>query len=131
MGDKGDDAAPTGVAPTELGSAVEETQAHTAWSLDDGEDWPTQRLTPDRITWLVVVGTGIMIAVASTVVWMVLHDRSESSVAGPVPTSSLQSTAPSTAAATSPSPSAAPPPPRSQPPAPVTLSMDPYGQVHV
>ena len=51
MGDEGDDAAPTEVAPTELGSAVDETEAHTAWSLDDGEEWPTQRLTPGRITW--------------------------------------------------------------------------------
>lgn len=54
MGNEGDDAAPTGVAPTELGSAVEDTEAHAAWSLDDGEDWPTQRLTPARITWMVV-----------------------------------------------------------------------------
>ena len=42
MGDESDDA-PTGIAPTELGAAVDETEAHTAWSLDDGEDWHSQR----------------------------------------------------------------------------------------
>jgi hypothetical protein len=111
--------------------AVEETEAHTAWSLDDGEDWPTQRLTPARITGVVVAGSVVIIAVASTVAWMVLHDRSEPPAAGPAPTSSVQPAPPSTAVAASQSPSAAPPPPRPQPPAPVMLRMDPYGQVHV
>jgi hypothetical protein len=48
MGSEGDDAAPTGAAPTELGSAVEETEAHTAWSLDDGVDWPQRRRNASR-----------------------------------------------------------------------------------
>ncbi|HKP44688.1 hypothetical protein [Mycobacterium sp.] len=130
MGDEGEDAAPTGVAPTELGSAIEETEAHTAWSLDDGEDWPEQRLTPARITWMVVAGSVVVIAVASTVAWMVLHDRSEPA-AGPVPTSSVQPMPPSTPVAASPSPSSTALPPRPQPAAPVTLPMDAYGQVHV
>jgi hypothetical protein len=131
MGDEGDDAAPTGAAPTELGSAVEETEAHTAWSLDDREDWSTQRLTPARITGMVVAGSVVIIAVASTVAWMVLRDRSEPLAAGPTPTSSVQPTPPSTATVASPPPSAAPPPARPQPPATVALPMDPYGQVHV
>jgi hypothetical protein len=131
MGDEGDDVAPTGAAPTELGSVVEETEAHTAWSLDDGEDWPTQRLTPARITGMVVAGSSIMIAVASMVVWIVLRDRSESPVAGPAPTSSVQPAPPSSVVAASPSLSAAPPLPRTQPPAPVALPMDSDGQVHV
>jgi len=42
-----DDDAPAGYAPTELGAAIDETEAVTAWSLDDGEDGPPpRRLTP-------------------------------------------------------------------------------------
>lgn len=38
----GDEDAPTGVAPTSVVEAVEAEPA-TAWSEDDGEDWPRQR----------------------------------------------------------------------------------------
>lgn len=131
MGAEADDAAPTGVAPTELGSAVEATEAHTAWSLADGEDWPTQRLTPARITWMVVAGSVVIIAIASTVAWMMSHDRSEPPAAGPTPTSAVQPTPPSAAVASSPSPSAAPLPPHAKPAAPITLPIYPYGKVHV
>jgi hypothetical protein len=131
VGDEGDDVAPTGAAPTELGSAIEETAAHTAWSLDDGEEWPTQRLTPARITGTVVAGSAIIMAVATIMVWMVLRDRSEPPVAGPAPTSSVQPTPPSTVVAASPSAPVAPPTPSIRPPTQVTLPMDPYGQVYV
>jgi hypothetical protein len=131
MGDQGDDIAPTGAAPTELGSAVQETEAHTAWSLDDAEDWPTQLLTPARITGIVVAGSVITVAVAAMVVWMVQRDRPELPVAVPAPPSSVQPTPLSTVVAASPSASAAPPPPSVQLAAQVTLPMDPYGQVHV
>lgn len=40
----GDDDAPTGIAPTEL------AEPHTAWSLDDGEDWE-----PPRRSWRPVI----------------------------------------------------------------------------
>ncbi|BBX67825.1 hypothetical protein MPSYJ_12860 [Mycolicibacterium psychrotolerans] len=43
MGDAGADDAPTGIAPTELGEAIDETEAHTAWSLDDTRDEPQRR----------------------------------------------------------------------------------------
>lgn len=71
MGDKSDDDAPTGYAPTELGAAVEETEAVTAWSLDDGEEWaPPRRLTPARITALALVGSLVLLAGAgSLAVW--------------------------------------------------------------
>jgi hypothetical protein len=126
MGDEGDDDALTGAAPTELGSAVQETAAQTAWSLDDGEEWPTRRLTPAKITGIVVAGSVIIVGVATMVVWMALRDRSEPPLADPAPASSVQ---PTTVVAAS--PSAAPPAPSIQPPARVTLPMDPYGQVHV
>jgi hypothetical protein len=131
MGDEGEEAAPTVVAPTGLGSAVAETEAHTAWSLDDGEDRPTQRLTAARITWIVVAGSVVIIAIASTVAWMVLRDRSQLTAADSAP-SSVQPTPLSTAVATTPpSPSVAAPPPSPPPPAPITLPRDSYGKVHV
>ncbi|MGJ6122885.1 hypothetical protein QN239_09930 [Mycolicibacterium sp. Y3] len=131
MGDEVDDAAPMGIAPTELASAVEETQARTAWSLDDAEDWQTQRVTPTQITGIVVASSAAIIAVASTVAWMVLHDRSDLPAAGLASTTSVQPAPATTAATAAPPASGFPSPSRPTQPAPVTLSMDPYGQVHV
>jgi len=136
MGEATDDDAPTGVAPTELSATINETEAqHTAWSLDDGEDWPPQRrLTPGRITVLAVAASVALVAVATVVAFVYLRHREEPapSVATPTsatPTSTVASTAPPLATTTL----AAPPPPTSpsQPPTPVTLPMDGYGNVHV
>jgi hypothetical protein len=56
----GDDDAPTGIAPTQLAEAPDE---HTAWSLDDGEDWE-----PPRRSWrpviLAVVASLFVVGVA-------------------------------------------------------------------
>jgi hypothetical protein len=132
MGEATDDDAPTGVAPTELGATINETQARTAWSLDDGEDWPPppRRLTPEWITFIAVAASIALVAVAAVVAFVYLRQ-------GAVPASSVV-TSTSTALATSVPPEAttqppapAPAPTRSQPPAPVTLPMDPYGSVHV
>lgn len=58
MGDAED--APTGMAPTELGGAVEETEAHTAWSLDSGEEWPVRR---SWVPVIAAVGAAAVVAV--------------------------------------------------------------------
>jgi|GEM_PF-4692320 hypothetical protein len=40
MGEAPDDA-PTDYAPTELGAAIDETEAHKAWALaDEPDEWP-------------------------------------------------------------------------------------------
>lgn len=124
MGDEGEDA-PTGIAPTELGAAaVEGTEAHTAWSLDEGEDWPPRGLTPGRITALAIAGALVLIGGAAAVAFVYLRDRDESTPTEAAPTSSaIATTSPPAPTATQ----AAPPPP----PAPVSIPMDHYGQVHV
>jgi hypothetical protein len=131
MGEVGDDA-PTGVAPTELGAAINETEAHTAWSLDDGEDWPQRRLTPGRITVLAVAASVALVAVASVVAFAYLRHREEPAPSVATPTSTTpSSTVLATSAPPVATPPAPPPPTRSQPPTPVTLRMDGYGNVHV
>lgn len=83
MGDEDD--APTGMAPTELGPAVEETEAHTAWSLDSGEEWPVRR------SWIPVVaavGAAVVVAVGvGGFAWTELRsgDRVASSSSTPPP----------------------------------------------
>ncbi|OBC04453.1 hypothetical protein A5784_12825 [Mycobacterium sp. 852013-50091_SCH5140682] len=131
MGEARDDDAPTGVAPTELGGAINETEAHTAWSLDDGEDWPPQRrLTPGRITVLVVAASVALVAVAVVIAFVYLRHRAEPPTGvTAAPTSTEVATTPPSPTET-PAP-ATPPPSPSQPPAPVTLPMDGYGNVHV
>lgn len=129
MGEETDDDAPTGVASTELGSAINETQAQAAWSLDDGEDWPTpRRLTPEWITFLAVAASVTLVAVAAVVAFVYVHQGADQASSLTTPTSTVLATSAPSVAATQP-PAAAPT--RSQPPAPVTLPMDPYGQVHV
>ena len=126
MGEATDDDAATEMAPTELGATIGGTDANMAWSLDDGQDWPPQRrLTPGRITLLAVAASVALIAV---VAFLYLRHREV-----PPPSVATQpSTVPAQSAppvATTPSP--APPPSTRSQPAPVTLPMDTYGQVHV
>lgn len=134
MGEATDDDAQTGEAPTELGATINETEAHTAWSLDDGEEWPPQRrLTPGRITLLAVAASVALVAVAVVVAFVYLRHREKPAPSVATPTSTTPT---STALATSPPPVAttqppALPPTPSQPPPSVTLPMDGYGNVHV
>lgn len=60
----GDEDAPTGVAPTELAEPVVLDDV-TAWSLDDGEDWPVQRSW--RPVVLAVAGSVAAVGVAAGV----------------------------------------------------------------
>lgn len=111
MGDELDDAAPTGVAPTELGAAVDETEAVTAWSLDDGEDWE-----PPGRSWRIVmlaVAASVLVAAGAGVVAF-LHLRTDSPTAAPTPSSTASS-----------APNAAPPPPIRVPPPPPTSAPPP------
>ena len=104
-----DEEAPTSAAPTELGAAIEETEAHQAWALDDGDDeWerPT-RLTPARITALAVAVSAIVIASAGTVIALKLRSSDSPPQATP-------------ATSTSPTPVATPPP---EPPPPAEPSL--------
>jgi hypothetical protein len=122
------DGAPTGMAPTELGGAIDSTEAHTAWSLDDGEDWPPQRrLTPGRITVLAVAASVILVATAAVVGFVYLRHREEPAPGAATPTSTVGATSPPSVTNTQ---APAPPPKLSQPPAPVALPTR-GGSVHV
>jgi hypothetical protein len=107
MGDEPDDAAPTGLAPTELGAVIDETEAVTAWSLDDGEEWEPPRLTPGRIVAIAVGASAVVIAAAGGVAVSHLRNSEPAPavVAAPTPTTTT-TTVP-------------PPPP---PPPPVTIT---------
>lgn len=60
MGEESDDASPTEVGPTALGSAIDETEAHTAWALEEYEE-------PPRRTWPIVAAAVIAAVVAFAV----------------------------------------------------------------
>ncbi|WP_111509849.1 DUF732 domain-containing protein [Mycobacterium kyogaense] len=117
MGEAGEDDAPTGLAPTELGAAVDETEAHAAWSLDDGEDWePPRRLTPGRITAIAVGVSAVVIASAAAVSAVKLIGAVEPNVSGqPLPSHPAASAPPSTTpAALPPALTSSTPPPGPQ-----------------
>ena len=58
MGDEDpDDDAPTDYVPTELGAAIDDTDAHRAWALANEPDELPRRFTPQRITALAVAGS--------------------------------------------------------------------------
>lgn len=127
MGEAADDNAPTAMAPTELGALINETEAQTAWSLDDGDDWPPHRhLTPRRITVLAVATSVTLVAVAVVVALVYLRHREAPAPSPATPTSMAVAPVPPSAATSAP-----PAVTRNQPPPPVTLPMDGYGQVHV
>jgi hypothetical protein len=65
-----DEAEPTEVA----GAAKADTEAVYAWALDDGEELPTQRWTPRRITVLGVIASLVATAVAAAVAFVMLRD---------------------------------------------------------
>ena len=67
MGEDSD--APTGYAPTELGAAIDETEAVTAWSLDDDEDWPPPRFSPRLITTLALAVSLALLAGAGALAY--------------------------------------------------------------
>ncbi len=135
--------APTGLAPTELGNAIGETEANTAWSLDDDpdDDAPTSPLTPGRITGLAVAGSTIaFIAVVAAAAWVVLRDHRTPAPASPaaaaspaapalyLPTDPEQHGAiapPAVPAALNPVPA------QPSPPQPIALGPTPYGDVWV
>jgi hypothetical protein len=80
--------------PTELSPASDtETRSDRAWGLaEDAEDFPTQRLTPSRITAVAVAASVVVIAVAAVVAFVQLRGgspaapTSESAAASPAPT---------------------------------------------
>lgn len=102
-------------APTELAAPITETEAVTAWALDDGQEWePQRRLIPRLITTGAVAVSLALVAVAGVLAWQ--HLRTEESVAAPemVP-------AAVTPVTTTVKPVAAPPKPPPAPP-PVTVT---------
>lgn len=94
--------------PTELAGAAEaETQSAYAWALDEAEDYPTQRITPRRITSVAIAASLVAIAGAGVIAYVHLRGRP-----APAPVA-----APTTTTTTT-TPVAAPQP--SQPPVTVT-----------
>lgn len=94
MGDESEDDAPTSYAPTELGAAIEETEAVTAWSLDDGEDWPTSRWTPRLITTLALAASLVLLAGAGALAYWSMQRPVLGDVAMLTPGDELTGTAP-------------------------------------
>ena len=136
MGDDPDDDAPTGIAPTELGAAIDETEAHTAWALDDGPEVESpRRLTPGRITALAVGSCVVVVVIAAGVAGYHLRQSPPPvTVATPTPTVNSSPDAVRTPTTAAPRPSwgggpAArtlnPPPPKPQPGTGVTLPPKP------
>lgn len=73
MGESSDEAPPTEAGPTVIGAEIDETEARTAWSLDDEEDWlPPRRMTPGSITALAVAASVVVIVAAGLVVTLKL-----------------------------------------------------------
>ncbi|QDF19774.1 hypothetical protein QEH38_gp42 [Mycobacterium phage LilSpotty] len=80
--------AETGIAPTEPGAAIEDTEAVTAWSLDDGEEWQPKRwLTPARITVAAISASVLVIGLSAAVAVHYTRDDppAAAAVAGPPP----------------------------------------------
>lgn len=112
MGEELDEA----YAPTELSSAIEGTEAITAWSLDDGEEWGSPRgLTPGRITALAVAGSLTALVVAGGLA--AYHLSEEPDPTAPAPSTS-QTAAPQMSPIRLP-----PPPPTSAPPPPPPVTV--------
>lgn len=97
--------------PTELAGAAEaDTESVAAWSLAEPDDYPTQRLTPRRITTIGVIGSVVLVSAAG---WLLHNKLSEaSSTASTVVTVVQQSAAP-------------PPPVMPAPPVTVTQTIAP------
>lgn len=83
-------------AQTELAPSSSETEAHTAWSLDDGPEWKPPFWTAGRIT-AAAVGAAVVAGMVATGL-VGYHLRSEpaepASVAAPVPSSTGTTPAP-------------------------------------
>lgn len=102
-----DDDTPTGYSPTELGEVVE-TEANTAWSLDDGPEVEMpRRFTPGRITAAAVAGSLIIAGIATGVAWHHWRDATPPTMTQPTPNA-----APATTISSS---------PESEPPGPAEL----------
>jgi hypothetical protein len=81
--------------PTEMaGIAEADTEMAYAWALDydDPDEFPTQRLTPRRITSLAIAASLTVIAVAGAVALTVTHDVNQP--VAQAPSSSVVETVP-------------------------------------
>ncbi|MCV7254162.1 hypothetical protein H7J86_18535 [Mycobacterium hackensackense] len=95
-------------AQTELAPSASETDAHTAWSLDDGPEWKPPFWSPGRITAVAAGASTALIATAAVVGFLYMRDRLDAvqvPAADATPTSTV----------------ALPPPPLPAPP-PVTIT---------
>lgn len=82
-------------APTELAPSATETEAHTAWALDDGPEWRPPFWTAGRITAAVV---GVAVVAAIGVAGVAGYQLNEEPVA--VPSSTIVQPAPETVTVT-------------------------------
>jgi hypothetical protein len=129
MGD-GEPAPPTESveAPTDFAGLGDQTEIAHAWALDYDDAVPTERiLTPRRITLLGVAASVALVVAAGTVVYFAT--RESGTVAASASSSVVTVAAPPQSTVTI--APAAVPPPAPRPPAPVSIPMDRYGQVHV
>lgn len=114
MGDLDDAAEPTELA----GAAEAETQSAYAWSLDDPvEDYPTQRLTPRRITVAATVVSLAVITGAAAVAVMHLRKNDPAPAPAAAPATSTAVTVTTVVAVPAPAALPAPPAPQHSEPA--------------
>lgn len=118
MGDEDYDGALPG-AETELAPSADVTSAHTAWSLDDGEDVPASRFSSGQITAIAVCAAVILAAGAGVVAWQ--HTRgtdlvSDQTTAAPPTTTTKKGWG---------GPAINRPPPKPLPPSTVTVTAPP------
>lgn len=98
------DAAPTAIAEasdydaalsgeqTQLAPSSSETEANTAWALDDGEDWVPPFWTAGRITGVAATAAALLVAGAAVVGFIYLRDREDVQPVAQTPTSATIST---------------------------------------
>lgn len=100
-----------GAEPTELAGAAEaETESSYAWSLDGPvEDYPTQRITPRRITVAAVVVSLVVIVGAAVVAMSHLRKNDQDPQPAAAPATTTAATVTTVVAAPPPTPTPAPP----------------------
>lgn len=74
---------------TELAPSSSETEAHTAWALDDAEEWVPPFWTAGRITAAVSTVAGLLVAGAAVVGVLYLRDHETVEPVALTPTSSV------------------------------------------
>ena len=77
---------------TQLAPSSLETEAHTAWALDDAVEWSEPFWTAGRITAAVSTVAALLVAGAAVIGFIYLRDREDAQPVAQTPTSATIST---------------------------------------